>query len=145
MTTFYCLRFETPPTWRVRSPYFYPPGTGWPGYTPTHWVLFRRLLRIAGLQWRYSTPPPYGIPPYHRHKLLYLVYRLFFNLHSGGVESELVPLGTSATHWPIVPAPGDCEDGEFGEKNDRGNRSTRRKPAPTPLCPPHVPLDQTRD
>jgi hypothetical protein len=28
--------------------------------------------------------------------------------------------------WPIVPAPGDCEDGEFG----RGNRSTRRKPAP---------------
>jgi hypothetical protein len=34
MTTFYCLRFETPPTWRARSPYLYPPGTGWPGYTP---------------------------------------------------------------------------------------------------------------
>jgi hypothetical protein len=29
--------------------------------------------------------------------------------------------------------------------NDRGNRSTRRKPAPTPLCPPQIPLDQTRD
>jgi hypothetical protein len=27
MTTFYCLRFETPPTWRTRSPYSYPPGT----------------------------------------------------------------------------------------------------------------------
>jgi hypothetical protein len=27
----YCLRFETPPpTWRARSPYLYPPGTGWP-------------------------------------------------------------------------------------------------------------------
>jgi hypothetical protein len=25
MTTFYCLRFETPPTWRARSPYLYPP------------------------------------------------------------------------------------------------------------------------
>jgi hypothetical protein len=25
MTTFYCLRFETPPTWRVRSPYLYLP------------------------------------------------------------------------------------------------------------------------
>jgi hypothetical protein len=25
----YCLRFETPPTWRARSPYLYPPGTGW--------------------------------------------------------------------------------------------------------------------
>jgi hypothetical protein len=31
MTTFYCLRFETPPIWSVRSPYLYPPGTGWPG------------------------------------------------------------------------------------------------------------------
>jgi hypothetical protein len=38
MTTFYCLRFETPPTWRTRSLYFYPPGTGWPSYTPRHWV-----------------------------------------------------------------------------------------------------------
>jgi hypothetical protein len=40
MTTFYCLRFETPPTWRSRSPYLYPPGTGWPSYTPRHWVPF---------------------------------------------------------------------------------------------------------
>jgi hypothetical protein len=35
------------------------------------------------------------------------------------VESKLGPLGTSATYWPIVPAPGDCEDGEFGGMNDR--------------------------
>jgi hypothetical protein len=33
MTTFYCLRFETPPTWSARCSYLYPPGTGWPGYT----------------------------------------------------------------------------------------------------------------
>jgi hypothetical protein len=46
---------------------------------------------------------------------------------------------------PIVPAPGNCEDGEFGGMNGRGNRSTRRKPAPTPLCPPQIPLDQNRD
>jgi hypothetical protein len=26
------------------------------------------------------------------------------------LESKLGPLGTSATYWPIVPAPGDCED-----------------------------------
>jgi hypothetical protein len=39
MTTFYSLRFETPPTWRTRSLYFYPPGTGWPGYISRHWVL----------------------------------------------------------------------------------------------------------
>jgi hypothetical protein len=29
-----------------------PPGTGFP---------FRRLLRLAGLRWRYLTPSPYGI------------------------------------------------------------------------------------
>jgi hypothetical protein len=40
MTTFYCLRFETPPTWRTRSAYLYPTGTGWPSYTPRHWVPF---------------------------------------------------------------------------------------------------------
>jgi hypothetical protein len=65
-------------------------------------------------------------------------------LHSGG-ESKLGPLGTSATYWPILPTPGDCKDGEFCGMNGRGNRGTRRKPAPTPLCPPQIPLDQTRD
>jgi hypothetical protein len=49
MAIFYSLRFETSPTLRVRSPYLYPPGTGWPpylyppgtglpSYTPRHWV-----------------------------------------------------------------------------------------------------------
>jgi hypothetical protein len=55
------------------------------------------------------------------------------------------PLGTSATEWPIVPVPGYYDDGEFGGmKIGRGNRSTRRKPAPAPLCPPQIPLDKTR-
>jgi hypothetical protein len=55
------------------------------------------------------------------------------------------PLGTSATEWPIVPAPGDYDDGEFGGiKTGRGNRSTRRKPAPASLCLPQIPLDQIR-
>jgi hypothetical protein len=53
------------------------------------------------------------------------------------VESKLGPLGTPATYWP--------EDAEFGGMNGRGNRSTRRKPAPAPLCPPQIPLDQPRD
>jgi hypothetical protein len=46
-----CLRFEILPTWRARSRYLYPPGTGFP---------FRRLLRLAGLRWRYLNPPPCG-------------------------------------------------------------------------------------
>jgi hypothetical protein len=61
------------------------------------------------------------------------------------VGSKLGPLGTSATERPIVPAPGDYDDGEFdGMKIDRGNRSFRRKPAPFPLRPPQIPLDQTQ-
>jgi hypothetical protein len=49
------------PTWRARSPYLYSPGTGWPGYTPGTGFPFRRLLRLAGLRWRYSTPSPHGV------------------------------------------------------------------------------------
>jgi hypothetical protein len=61
------------------------------------------------------------------------------------VESKLGPLGTSATEWPTVPAPGDYDDGEFGGmKIGRGSQSIRRKPAPAPLCPPQIPLVQTR-
>jgi hypothetical protein len=40
MTIFHCLSFKTLPTWRARSPYLYPTGTGWPNYTPRHWVPF---------------------------------------------------------------------------------------------------------
>jgi hypothetical protein len=40
MSIFYCLRFETRPIWRARSPHLYPPGSGWPSYTPRHWVPF---------------------------------------------------------------------------------------------------------
>jgi hypothetical protein len=30
------------------------------------------------------------------------------------MESKRGPPGTSANEWPIVPAPGDYDDGEFG-------------------------------
>jgi hypothetical protein len=51
----------------------------------------------------------------------------------------LGPLGTAATNRPIVPAPGEYDDGEIGGMIDRGNRSTRRKHVPVPLCPPQNP------
>jgi hypothetical protein len=36
------------------------------------------------------------------------------------VESILDPHVTAANNWPTVPAPADCEDGEFGGmKNGR--------------------------
>jgi hypothetical protein len=52
--------------------------------------------------------------------------------------SQLSPLGTAATNRPIVPVPGDYDDGEFGGMTGRENRSTRRKPAPVLLCPPQT-------
>jgi hypothetical protein len=39
---------------------------------------------------------------------------------------------------------GDC-GAIGGMKLGRGNRSTRRKPAPAPICPPQISLDQTRE
>jgi hypothetical protein len=56
------------------------------------------------------------------------------------------PLSNAATNRPIVPAPGDYDDGEIGGMMiDRGIRSTRRKPAPVLLCPPQTPhADRTR-
>jgi hypothetical protein len=54
----------------------------------------------------------------------------------GGVQ--LGPLRTAATNSPIVPAPGDHDDG-IGGMIGRGNRSTQRKPVPVPLCPPQIP------
>jgi hypothetical protein len=55
---FYCLRFETPPTWRTRSPYLNPPGTGWPSYTTRHWVLkFRVRVRVYRQSLRLGAEP----------------------------------------------------------------------------------------
>jgi hypothetical protein len=62
----------------------------------------------------------------------------------GGGGAQLGPLGTAATKRPIVPAPVDYDDGEIGGMIGRGNRSTRRKPALVPLCPPQTPCWELR-
>jgi hypothetical protein len=63
--------------------------------------------------------------------------KYFFNLCRG-------TFGTASTtgllYQPWMIGGGDC--GEIGEmKIGRGNRSTRRKPAPAPLHPPQIPHD----
>jgi hypothetical protein len=68
---------------------------------------------------------------------------LFIGIGGGGVQVS--PLGISATNRPTVPVPGDYDDGEIGGVIGKGNRSTRRKPTPMPLCPPQTPhATQTR-
>jgi hypothetical protein len=54
---------------------------------------------------------------------------IFLNWYSGG-EVQMAPLGTAATTRPIVPVPGDYNDGKIGGMIGRGNRSTRRKNLP---------------
>jgi hypothetical protein len=59
----------------------------------------------------------------------------------------LSPLGTAANSGLLYEHQmideGDCGAGG-GMNIGRGNRSTRKKPAPAPLCPPQIPHDQTR-
>jgi hypothetical protein len=61
----------------------------------------------------------------------------FFNLCGG-------TLGTAATtgllYQTRMVGDGDCGE-TSGMKIGRGNRSTRRKPAPASLCPPQIPYD----
>jgi hypothetical protein len=61
---------------------------------------------------------------------------LCVNIGILGDGIQLGPLSAAATNRPIVPAPVDYDDGEIGGMIVRGNRSTRRKPAPMLLCPP---------
>jgi hypothetical protein len=58
---------------------------------------------------------------------------------NSGWWGQLGPLGTTARNRPIVPAPGDYDDGDIGGMIGRGNRSTRRKPAQVPICSPQTP------
>jgi hypothetical protein len=71
--------------------------------------------------------------------------KLFFIIILSGVR--LSPLGTAAT-IDLLYQPQMIDDGVYGAnggmKIGRGNRSTRRKPAPAPLCPPQIPHDQIR-
>jgi hypothetical protein len=71
--------------------------------------------------------------------VVFLGSELFLNWCNGGVESNWVHLTLAASNRPIVPPPGDYDDGETGRMIGKGNRSTRRKPATVPLWPPQTP------
>jgi hypothetical protein len=70
----------------------------------------------------------------------------FFNSHSGGGGGFQIGSTRYVSYiWSLVFSPGGCEIGEFGRmKFGRGNRSTKRKHVPVPLCPPQIPIDYTR-
>jgi hypothetical protein len=71
---------------------------------------------------------------------------VFFLVSLGGVR--LSTLGSSATVG-LLYQPRMLDDDDYGAvggmRIGRGNRSTRRKPAPVPLCPPQIPHNLTWD
>jgi hypothetical protein len=96
---FYCLRFETFPTWRARSSYLYSRETEWSSYTPIHWVPFLSPPTTR----RYSNPPPLGVQQQFKDKvkvtLRLAVYRKSFRLgakpretHDKGFFFSIEPL-----------------------------------------------------
>jgi hypothetical protein len=60
--------------------------------------------------------------------------KIIFLIDIVGAGIQLGPLGTAATNRPIVPDPGDYDDGEIDGIIGRGNRNTLRKHTPVPLC-----------
>jgi hypothetical protein len=84
------------------------------------WVLYGRLWRDHVSTW----------------SLRIYIHCFLIGIVGRGVQLD--PLGTAATNRRIVPTPGDYNDGEIGGMIGRWNRSTRRKPAPVPLCPPQT-------
>jgi hypothetical protein len=77
MTISYCLRFENSPTWKARSPYLYPPETGWPSYSPQPWVSYSLLgFNPRIYNWIYSFGPS-ALPMKHHgewHRELFRGY-----------------------------------------------------------------------
>jgi hypothetical protein len=73
----------------------------------------------------------------------FFVLLFCFLVSLGGVR--LSPLGTSATVGLLYQPRMIDDDDDYGAvggmRIGRVNRSTRRKPAPMPLCPPQIPHD----
>jgi hypothetical protein len=79
------------------------------------------------------------------HVFLISPMQFFFLVSLGRVR--LSSLGTSATVGLLYqPRMIDDDYGAVGGMRiGRGNLSTRRKPAPVPLCPPQIPHDLAWD
>jgi hypothetical protein len=75
------------------------------------------------------------------------VWKILY-FHTKRVEDVLRTSLLKAPTSGLLYKPQTINEGDCGAiggmKIGRRNRSTRRKPAPEPLCPPQIPYDQTR-
>jgi hypothetical protein len=109
----------------------------------SEWTTGRYVPKDGTFQfWRYfkSRTPKLTTVHQNCHSVLmvpHYSYLVFFLVSLGGVR--LSPLGTSATVGRLYQP--RMIDDDYGAVS--GNLSTRRKPAPVPLCPPQIPHDLT--
>jgi hypothetical protein len=107
----------------------------WPDFSKLTLNVARRYFDIICTlsQWLYS--PILGLGRHHE------TFR-FISVTRSRTVGWTPWTGDQLVARTLLTAPGDCDNGEVGGMNDfgRGNRSTRRKPTPTPLCPPQIPL-----
>jgi hypothetical protein len=83
---YYTVSESRPPQPGGPGPRIYiPQEQGGPVIPPATGFRFRRLLRLAGLRWRYSNLPPHGDSPSHSLTLIRLVASLY-NLSTGLIE-----------------------------------------------------------
>jgi hypothetical protein len=99
------------------------------------WSFFQRLLSTAySFLWLYSSILGLG--------RLHETFR-FISVTRTRTVGRTPWTGDQLVAGPLLTAPGDCDDdGEVGGMNGfgSGNRSTRRKPSPTPISPSQIPL-----
>jgi hypothetical protein len=60
---YFTVSDSRPPNLEGQVPVFLFPRTVWPFIPTGTGFPFRRFLRLAGLRWRYSNPPPHGLTP----------------------------------------------------------------------------------
>jgi hypothetical protein len=92
MTTFYCLRFKIPPTWKARSPYLYPTGTRWPSCTPKQSSLFVAFYNLQGYSGCIWTHLHMGLFLNQSNVLLTTFQHGLRRKHHSSVAVQLLPL-----------------------------------------------------
>jgi hypothetical protein len=101
-------------------------------------VTLKRTPTILLLYYTYYIFPPVALQPNFGLGRLHETF-LFISVTRSRPVSTTLWTGDQLVARTLLTAPGDCDDddGEVGGMNGfgRGNRSTRRKAAPMPLCP----------
>jgi hypothetical protein len=105
-----CQPHAQPPTWRAWPLYLWPPETGWPSYTPRHWVPILRhawaklgLFLTSGhhtqnwLYWCVVLKPTIALSVQHAIRLVWV---LFFPENRVGITQAWMPTYVSILRIP---------------------------------------------